>query len=99
MVSISVIDFVYLVYFALFFNHSTISFAMSSGDLSFTIEFRALFWQGNARKLKPSPANLTGFAFCNAGITVRMLTMRLRIIFRLGNCRSPSQQRRRAITL
>src|SRR5208282_2639262 len=59
-----------------FLIHSTISFAMSSGDLSFTIcVSRSCFGNATLAKLKPSPASFTGLAFCNAGITVRMLTM------------------------
>ena len=50
---------------------------MASGDWSFTIAFRASAWaapreeklQGRRRQISPA------LAFCNAGITVRMLTM------------------------
>src|ERR1019366_7206251 len=63
-------------FYVLFFIHSTISLATSSGDLSFTIcVSRNCFGSATLAKLKPSPVNFTGLAFCSAGITVRMLTM------------------------
>src|ERR1039457_2491520 len=72
--------------------HSTISFAMSSGDLSFTILVsRSCFGSATLAKFKPSPASFTGLAFCNAGITVRMLTMPTCGLF-LGSGKLPVAQ-------
>src|SRR5579859_2073188 len=59
-----------------FLIHSTISFAISSGDLSFTILVSLnCFGSETLAKLKSSPASFTALAFWSAGITVRMLTI------------------------
>src|SRR5208283_3252568 len=79
-----------------FFIHSTISFAMSSGDLSFTILVsRNCFGSETLAKLNPSPASFTGLAFCSAGITVRILIMPTCGLF-LGSGRLPVAQPSRA---
>src|ERR1035437_8756186 len=79
-----------------FLIHSTISRAMSSGDLFFTtLVSRLCFGSDTLAKDRPSAASLEGLAFWSAGITVRMLTIPTCGLF-LGSGRLPVAQPSRA---
>src|ERR1035437_97026 len=79
-----------------FLIHSTISCAMSSGDLSLTILVsRNCFGKETLAKGNPSAASFVGVAFLSAGITVRILTIPTWGLF-LGSGKLPVAQPSRA---